>query len=122
MSAQTVQDIIVIAGMFLLRVGLPLLIVVGIGYLIQRWLEPKAVQEQFEGMIQTAQENAVVGAASQPCWEVKNCSPELRAECPAFEQSDVPCWLARQIAGQPLPQGCTTCAVRAEILTTRQSA
>jgi hypothetical protein len=122
MSAQTIQDIIVIGGMFFLRVGLPLLVVMGIGYLIQRWLEPKAVQEQFEGMVQTAQENAAVGAASQPCWEVKNCSPELRAECPAFEQADVPCWLARQIAGQPLPKGCTTCAVRAEILTTRQSA
>ena len=122
MSAQTFQDIIVIAGMFFLRVGLPLLIVIGIGYLIQRWLEPKAVHEQFEGLVRTAQENAAVGAASQPCWEVKNCSPELRAECAAFKESNVPCWLARQIAGQPLPKGCSTCAVRAQILAAHQSA
>jgi len=122
MSAQTIQDIIVIAGMFFLRIGLPLLVVIGIGYLIQRWLEPKAVHEQFEGMVRTAQENVAVGAASQPCWDVKNCSPELRAECAAFMHTDIPCWLARQIAGQPLPEGCSTCAVRAQILTTHQSA
>ena len=122
MSGQTLQDIIVIAGMFFLRIGLPLLVVVGIGYLVQRWLEPKAVHEQFEGMLRTAQENVAVGAASQPCWEVKNCSPELRAECAAFNQSNVPCWLARQIAGQPLPEGCSTCAVRAQILAAHQSA
>ena len=122
MSGQTLEDIIVIAGMFFLRIGLPLLVVVGIGYLVQRWLEPKAVHEQFEGMVRTAQENVAVGAASQPCWEAKNCSPELRAECAAFNQSNVPCWLARQIAGQSLPEGCSTCAVRAQILTTRQSA
>jgi len=122
MSAQTIQDIIVIAGMFFLRIGLPLLVVIGIGYLIQRWLEPKAVHEQFEGMVRTAQENVAVGAASQPCWDVKNCSPELRAECAAFMHTDIPCWLARQIAGQSLPEGCSACAVRAQILTTRQSA
>ena len=67
MSAQTIQDIIVIAGMFFLRIGLPLLVVVGIGYLIQRWLEPKAVHEQFEGLVRTAQENAAVGAVSPAC-------------------------------------------------------
>ena len=121
MVGQTVQDIIVIGGMFLLRIGLPLLIVVGVGYLIQRWLEPKAVQEQFDGIVRTAQEK-LVSASPRPCWEVKGCSPELRAECAAFKQPDVPCWLSRQIAGQPLPEGCSTCAVREVTLAARQSA
>ena len=57
MSAQILQDIVVIGGMFLLRIVLPLLIVVGVANLIQRWLEPKAVQEQFEGIVRTAQED-----------------------------------------------------------------
>ena len=57
MSAQIFQDIVVIGGMFFLRIGLPLLIVMGVGSLIQRWLEPKAIQEQFEGIVRTAQEN-----------------------------------------------------------------
>ena len=56
MSAQIFQDVVVIGGMFFLRIGLPLLIVMGVGGLIQRWLEPKAIQEQFEGIVRTAQE------------------------------------------------------------------
>lgn len=122
MGGQTIQDILVIAGMFFFRIGLPLLLVMGIGYLIQRWLEPKAVHEQFEGMVRTAQERVAVRTGQQPCWEIKNCSPESRAECSAFKQPDIPCWLARQIAGQPLPEGCTACAVRETVLATHQSA
>ncbi len=57
MSTHIFQDIVVIGEMFFLRIGLPLLIVMGAGYLIQRWLEPKAIQEQFEGIVRTAQED-----------------------------------------------------------------
>ena len=112
MNGQTIQDILVIAGMFFLRIGLPLLIILGIGYLIQRWLEPKAVHEQFEGMIRSAQERTAASASTRPCWEIKNCSAEARAACAAAQQPDIPCWLSRQIAGQPLPEGCAVCEVR----------
>ncbi len=57
MSTQILQDIVVIGGMFFLRIGLPLLIVIGAGYVIRRWLEPKATREQFEGIVRTAQED-----------------------------------------------------------------
>jgi hypothetical protein len=97
-----------------LRIGLPLLLVMGIGYLIQRWLEPKAVHEQFEGMVRSAQEQRAASAATKPCWEIKNCSAEARATCAAAQQPDIPCWLARQIDGQPLPEGCATCMVRVQ--------
>ena len=114
MNAQTVQDIFVIAGMFFLRIGLPLLLVMGIGYLIQRWLEPKAVKEQFEGMVRSAQERQTAsGAALQ--WQLSASAVEKHAACTAGLQSDIPCWLARQIAGQSLPQGCASCEVRAAI-------
>jgi Na+-transporting methylmalonyl-CoA/oxaloacetate decarboxylase gamma subunit len=56
MYTQIVQDVVVIGGMFLLRIVLPLLIVMGVGGLIQRWLEPKATHEQFEAIVRTAQE------------------------------------------------------------------
>ncbi len=112
MNAQLIQDTLVIAGMFFLRIGLPLILVMGIGYLIQRWLEPKAVQEQFEGIVRTAHERTAT-STGQPCWEIKNCSAEARATCAAAGQPDIPCWLSRQIAGQPLPEGCATCKVRA---------
>ena len=57
MYTQIFQDIVVIGGMFFLRIGLPLLIVIGAGYLIRRWAEPTAVKEQFEGMVRTVQED-----------------------------------------------------------------
>ena len=117
MNAQLIQDIFVIAGMFFLRIGLPLVLVMGIGYLIQRWLEPKAVQEQFEGMVRAAHERTA-SSTGQPCWELKNCSAEARATCAATQQPDIPCWLSRQIAGQPLPEGCATCQVRAPVTAT----
>ena len=111
MNTQTIQDIFVIAGMFVLRIGLPLVIVVGIGYLIQRWLEPKVVHEQFEGMIRSAQEQT---AEPVPQWNLGEASVKYAA-CTAGLQTDIPCWLARQIAGQSLPQGCATCEVRSLI-------
>jgi len=57
MYTQIFQEIVVIGGMFFLRIGLPLLIVMGAGYLIRRWVEPTAVKEQFEGMVRTVQED-----------------------------------------------------------------
>ncbi len=114
MNAQTIQDILVIAGMFFLRIGLPLLLVIGIGYLIQRWLEPKAVKEQFDGIVRSAQERQTASSAAQR-WQLSASAAEKLATCAAGLQSDIPCWLARQIAGQPLPRGCTSCEVRAAI-------
>jgi hypothetical protein len=106
---QTIQDVAVIAGMFFLRIGLPLLLVMGVGYLIQRWLEPKAVHEQFEGMLRNVQEQP---AAVRPRWEITGEVEQKQAACAQGLPSDIPCWLARQIAGRPLPEGCATCQVR----------
>lgn len=114
MNAQTIQDIVVITGMFFLRIGLPLLLVMGIGYLIQRWLEPKVVKEQFEGLVRSAQERQAA-ISTAPQWRLSASSASKHAACAAGLQTDIPCWLARQIAGQPLPQGCTSCEVRAAI-------
>ena len=112
MNTQTIQDIFVIAGMFFLRIGLPLLVVMGVGYLIQRWLEPKAVQEQFEGIVRSTHERA---AASVTQYKLSAEAANKYAACTTDMQTDIPCWLARQIAGQPLPEGCATCQVRAQI-------
>jgi len=112
MNAQTIQDIFVVAGMFFLRIGLPLLVVMGVGYLIQRWLEPKAVQEQFEGIVRSTHERA---AASVTQYKLSAEAANKYAACTTNMQTDIPCWLARQIAGQALPEGCATCQVRAQI-------
>ncbi len=66
MSAQLFQDILAVGGMLVLRIGLPLVIILGAGYLIRRWLEPAAAREQFEGMVRTQQENAAKENTPQP--------------------------------------------------------
>jgi len=114
MNAQTIQDIFVIAGMFFLRVAAPMLLVIGIAYLIQRWLEPKAVHEQFEGIIRNTQEQQAVGTPALH-YDLTSTAAAKYAACTAGLQSDIPCWLARQIAGQPLPDGCAKCEARALI-------
>jgi hypothetical protein len=91
-----------------------LLLVIGIGYLIQRWLEPKAVKEQFEGMVRSAQEWQI-SAPVTARWQLTNSAAARHAACTAGLQTDIPCWLARQIAGQSLPPGCASCEVRAAI-------
>ena len=51
MDEQTVQDIIMIAGMFVLRIGLPLLLMLGLGYLHQyrqRLARSSLLQKQME--------------------------------------------------------------------------
>jgi hypothetical protein len=112
MNAQTIQDIFVIAGMFFLRVVAPMLLVAGIGYLIQRWIEPKAVHEQFEGIVRNVQERQPGAPAS---WHVTGETQEKYAACAEGLPADIPCWLARQIADKPLPEGCARCQVRAII-------
>jgi MerR family transcriptional regulator/heat shock protein HspR len=43
-----------------------------------------------------------------PCWEIKGCTPEVRAGCPAWQDRSTPCWdLARQ--GQIAASRCYEC-------------
>ena len=113
MNAQTIQDIFIVAGMFFLRIGLPLIVVMGLGYLIQRWLEPKAVHEQFEGIVRSTHERAAASVTRQ--YALAGEAANKYAVCTTNLQTDIPCWLARQIAGQTLPEGCATCKVRTQI-------
>lgn len=83
-----------IVGLLILRLGVPVAITVGIGYwftrLDRRW------QAQATG-------------TRKPCWELKNCSPESRARCVAYQHADIPCWaLVRATEGQLRPE-CTSC-------------
>jgi hypothetical protein len=45
------------------------------------------------------------------CWEVRHCSPEMQAQCPAYQRPDLACWqVQRQITGR-LPERCLACQV-----------
>ncbi len=111
-------DAAVIAGMFILRLGVPLAITVGIGYLLLRldakwqaeaWAEWESSQLEQEEQAQQAAGRATSLVAKQPCWELKECSQAVRNQCPAFKQPNVPCWLVRRRAEGRLPAACYDC-------------
>ena len=119
-------DVLVIIGMFLLRLGLPLALVVAVGYglrrLDARWeaearrQQPPAIAEPPPPVWPTGRPavwpTGLAGAVDVfglPCWQLRGCDPTRREQCPAYRQPDAPCWLVRAEVEGTLPTGCATC-------------
>lgn len=45
------------------------------------------------------------------CWEVRQCPPEARADCPAYGSTTVACWQLRRQPNGYLSPECLTCEV-----------
>ena len=97
-----------IAAGILLRLGIPLTLTLLLGWFLRRidsrWRE--------EGMDQQLQKN-VVGEVRvlEPCWEVMNCPEYQRLACPAYLQTEIPCWELFRLRGISC-EACLTCEVR----------
>lgn len=95
-----VRDVLVIAYMFVLRIGVPLMITLMIGWWLQRLLEEKEPAAEPQG----------TSAKGEPhCWEVKKTCDALRAQSAATQRPDLPCWLALQVSGSGLTEACYSC-------------
>lgn len=104
----------VIVGMFVLRLGVPLLITLGVGYLWRRldakWqAEAQLKQELDQALDKAAAEPGLLDKAAQPCWSAKECDASVRANCAAPKQPNIPCWLARRRSEGGLPAECYNC-------------
>ena len=104
----------VIAGMFFLRLGVPLAITLTVAYFLRRldakwqaeaWVEWEASQPQKKVIA----EAKLLQAGKQPCWSLKGCDEAVRANCAAPKQPDIPCWLARRRSEGRLPPECYDC-------------
>lgn len=114
---QDVIDAMVILGMFFLRIGVPVIITIGIGM----WLEKKLRPADFQRTAQRAQRGKIIpfpraqsgarvtAVPSVHCWEVKQCDSAQRAQCVAYQRPDLPCWLALQTAGGKVRAECLEC-------------
>jgi hypothetical protein len=98
-------EVLVIIGMFILRLGVPLLVTVALGYLLRRLDTRWEAEAQAEAKTRRKMEVA----QQQPCWVEKGCSPEHYTRCPGYRFSHLPCWLARLRAQNQLPAGCPDC-------------
>ena len=108
------QAMLVMAGLFALRCILPLLVTIGLGYLMNRLVDRWEAEEELAAEKtpppRRAPEPAIVTAIlSLPCWLMNNCPPERREGCPAFHARGVPCWQARERAEDALPANCPDC-------------
>jgi hypothetical protein len=106
----------IILGMFILRLGVPLAITLAVGY----WLRRLDAKWQAEALARQATSLArqkleaepkieVFRVIGQPCWVLKDCPQVLYAQCPAFQQAEIPCWLSRYRAEGSLPAKCYHC-------------
>lgn len=107
-------EIAAVAGLFLLRLGVPLAITAVVVWWLRRLDARWQAQAEAESrrVLELKAEPVVVAAAqpARPCWEERNCAESVREHCPAYFQPAVPCWLARRAADGHLPAACADCA------------
>lgn len=95
-------EALIVAGMFLVRLGVPLAITLAIAYALRRL----DIRWQAEAMKARHPAQALL---EEPCWTQKGCDPKRRTLCPAFQRPDLPCWRARHLVEGRLPSECQTC-------------
>ncbi|MCI0475925.1 MAG: hypothetical protein L0Y55_06730 [Anaerolineales bacterium] len=111
---QDVIDGLVVLAMFFLRIGVPIVITLGIGIWLEKKLQPRQTQRTarrgtiipFPRVRQGANASAI---PLVPCWDAKQCDPTARAQCAATKRPDLPCWLALQTAGGKVRAECADC-------------
>ena len=95
------ETLLMIVGL-LLRIGLPIALTALVVLLLQRldanWQSEALMPE-------------VLAPTGTPCWEHKNCSPEKRAKCKAYQNSEIPCWQQFRKVDGTLREGCIGCDV-----------
>lgn len=110
------QAMSVMVGLFALRCIVPLLVTIGLGYLmnrlVDRWeAEEEAIPQQAPQRqpLRTPEPAIVTAILSVPCWIMNDCPRERRENCPAFQARGVACWQARERAEGALPADCPDC-------------
>lgn len=110
--------------LFALRCVAPLVLTIAVGYAMNRLVDRWEAEEAQTAPAQVVapiiipakpempmRETAVTMLQQLPCWLVRGCDSTKRHACPAYQQQEKPCWMARlQLDGQ-LPADCPDCPV-----------
>jgi hypothetical protein len=101
--------------MFALRCIAPLVLTLGIGYLmnrlVDRWESEESFAETQEAPVPAATPGPAISlpTINVPCWVLRNCDESAKADCAAHKHPNIPCWLARLRAEGTLPNDCPDC-------------
>lgn len=112
MLPEQILDTIVIFGMFAMRIGVPVVVTLALGYWLERKLRPLEDQQNEKivniGTARRARSSKII---QLHCWDLNHCDATKRAECAAYQHPDLPCWLALQVSGDKVHEQCFSCAL-----------
>ena len=91
-----------------LRFAIPISIT-GLIIIWLRWLDGRW-QEEAEKYIRLVG-NVSFWEGRTPCWDAKNCSPERRNSCPAYQNGQKACWQVLSEQDGRLKDECLGCNV-----------
>ena len=98
--------IVVLIGL-LVRFGLPIL-----GTVLVVWFFRRLdAHWQAEAERQLHMQAPRVLSDRVPCWDQRNCPPELRNNCRAYLQQGIPCWQLYRDQDGRLKEACLSCDV-----------
>jgi len=120
-----IQAPAVIVALFLLRCIAPLLFTLVVAYIMNRLVDRWQAADDLSGV---EQEDLTVQPAGGgrfggslpvitiPCWILRNCEPETRTDCLAFQHPGLPCWMVRSSKDGLLPAACPDCPLYKQAL------
>ncbi len=104
------QDVLIVTGLLFVRVGLPLIALLALGYLLDRWLG-YAEEDRVTGRRAEPTEVEVGMPAGQavPAWTLMPCASRVRRAYSMLDRPALPCWLALELAEGRLWEQCPAC-------------
>lgn len=100
-----------VVGMFVLRLGVPIVLVAMVGYALRRLDAKWEADADAYRRRSISKLEVTLRPVEQPCWVLKNCPEEMYSHCAAYQNIGTPCWLARSKADGMLPNTCVTCTL-----------
>jgi hypothetical protein len=111
----TWKEIFSVAGLFLLRLGIPATVIILITWALRhldaRWRAEAEAEGRKALDVEVPPEAVIPLASERPCWEQRHCLQEKRELCPAYRHPTLPCWLARREVEGALPEPCYRCGI-----------
>lgn len=93
---------------FLLRLGIPVVLTGVLVWLLRR-LDARW-QVEADRML-ASRDLGTAPVSPVRCWEVKDCPPHHRVDCPGFKHPERPCWQVFRDPNGCLQEHCLGCVV-----------
>ena len=105
---ENLNELLVVLGGILLRLGIPILVTLGL------WRLLKKLDERWQADA-NQRRTALVSSGALPgnvgCWEINQCTPENYRQCKAYQNKETPCWQVFRSQNGQMQEKCIGCQV-----------